>query len=72
MLLEAIRELNLDLKRSLLRRPCLRSAGWNLSGVQTLIHVLTGHGQRERLYKGLEKQETRGLQSEELRTPNSA
>ena len=49
MLLVASRELNLDLKKSLLVGDRLSDlqAGAH-AGVQTLIHVLTGHGQRER------------------------
>ena len=49
MLLEASRELNLDLQKSFLVGDRLSDmkAGAN-AGVQTLIHVLTGHGQSER------------------------
>ena len=49
MLQEASRELNLDLQRSLLIGDRLSDleAGAR-AGVQKLIHVLTGHGQRER------------------------
>lgn len=49
MLLEASRELNLDLKQSLLIGDRLSDleAGAR-SGLQRVIHVLTGHGQSER------------------------
>tara|TARA_Y100001954_G_C15795031_1_gene597151 strand:- start:1421 stop:1987 length:567 start_codon:yes stop_codon:yes gene_type:complete len=49
MLLEASRELNLDLKKSILVGDRLSDlqAGAR-AGLQTLIHVLTGHGQSER------------------------
>ena len=49
MLLVARRELNLDLKKSILVGDRLSDlqAGAR-AGVQTLIHVLTGHGQEER------------------------
>ena len=49
MLLEASRDLNLDLKKSLLVGDRLSDleAGAR-AGVETLIHVLTGHGQSER------------------------
>ena len=49
MLLEASRDLNLDLKKSLLIGDRLSDleAGAR-AGVETLIHVLTGHGQSER------------------------
>ncbi|WP_115071218.1 HAD-IIIA family hydrolase [Synechococcus sp. UW179B] len=49
MLLEACRDLNLDLKKSILVGDRLSDleAGTR-AGVQTLIHVLTGHGPSER------------------------
>ena len=49
MLLEACRDLNLDLKKSILVGDRLSDleAGAR-AGVQTLIHVLTGHGPSER------------------------
>ena len=49
MLLEAERELNLDLTRSILigdRRSDLEAGA--RAGVPTLVHVLTGHGHEER------------------------
>ena len=49
MLLEAARELNLDIKRSILVGDRLSDleAGAR-AGAQTLVHVLTGHGHEER------------------------
>ena len=49
MLLEAAREMNLDLQRSVLvgdRQTDLEAGA--RAGVQTLLHVMTGHGHKER------------------------
>lgn len=49
MLLEAARDLNLDLKRSILVGDrCSDLDAGARAGVQTLVHVLTGHGREER------------------------
>ena len=63
MLLEASRDLNLDLQKSLLVGDRLSDleAGAR-AGILTLIHVLTGHGQSERaLIKEWAEQQQKGF-----------